>query len=367
MAVYTKDGQLTYVDDQGNEYQLFPKTKLANVEGLEDALKGKAPDGFGLGSAMSPVATNLNTTVKNGWFSYGDSTTGRPAYIPYGVVLVSTRSGEVIQKAFGTTDANYSHMINAQRRSPNGGSSWTDWEYENPPMMNGVEYRTTDRHEGKAIYKKLNSGIEWYRVEGSDTWKQQNELMGAAPAGYGLGSELGKACSDCDLALENGYYQIGASTAHRPDGMSTRCWMQVISYGSTYKTQICYSSSNAMQIREMNNGTWSEWEWVNPPMVLGKLYRTTERWNGKVVYTKMVSVGNLPNTSTKSVEGVVTNGFTNLVDLKYYIYAGYTHRNYDSRVSMAVKTENQYAWIDITTTENLSGYAGFVTLKYTID
>lgn len=122
-----------------------------------------------------------------------------------------------------------------------------------------------------------------------------------APAGYGLGSELGKACSDCDLALENGYYQIGASTAHRPDGMSTRCWKQVISYGSTYKTQICYSSSNAMQIRDMNNGTWSEWAWENPPMFLGVEYRTTERWNGATKYTKHIYIGRLADTGNKVV------------------------------------------------------------------
>ena len=46
---------------------------------------------------------------------------------------------------------------------------------------------------------------------------------------------------------------------------------------------------------------WSEWEWVNPPMHLDVEYRTTERWNGKVVYTQLINADFLPNATTKSL------------------------------------------------------------------
>lgn len=39
MATYEKNGQLTYVDEDGNEYVLSPMTKIECVEGLEEALK----------------------------------------------------------------------------------------------------------------------------------------------------------------------------------------------------------------------------------------------------------------------------------------------------------------------------------------
>jgi hypothetical protein len=39
---------------------------------------------------------------------------------------------------------------------------------------------------------------------------------------------------------------------------------------------------------------WSEWEYINPPMIPGVEYRTTERYNGKAVYTKLVNLGALP-------------------------------------------------------------------------
>ena len=38
-------------------------------------------------------------------------------------------------------------------------------------------------------------------------------------------------------------------------------------------------------------------EWENPPMVLGVEYRTTERWQGKAVYTALIDCGALPNNA----------------------------------------------------------------------
>ena len=32
---------------------------------------------------------------------------------------------------------------------------WGEWEYVNPPMQLGVEYRTTERYLGKPVYCKL--------------------------------------------------------------------------------------------------------------------------------------------------------------------------------------------------------------------
>jgi hypothetical protein len=35
---------------------------------------------------------------------------------------------------------------------------WQPWEYENPPMLLGVEYRTTERFMGKPVYAKVVNG-----------------------------------------------------------------------------------------------------------------------------------------------------------------------------------------------------------------
>lgn len=35
--------------------------------------------------------------------------------------------------------------------------NWEAWEYINPPMLDGVEYRTAERHNGKPVYAKTRS------------------------------------------------------------------------------------------------------------------------------------------------------------------------------------------------------------------
>ena len=51
-------------------------------------------------------------------------------------------------------------------------------------------------------------------------------------------------------------------------------------------------------------------EWLNPPMELGVEYRTTERWLGKVVYTKLFDYGTLPTPE----EGYKNVYFTEYTD-----------------------------------------------------
>ena len=50
----------------------------------------------------------------------------------------------------------------------------------------------------------------------------------------------------------------------------------------------------------------AEVEWANPPMIMGEEYRTTERWNGNPVYTKLLDCGKLPNATHKDVSIGVT-------------------------------------------------------------
>ena len=45
------------------------------------------------------------------------------------------------------------------------------WEWVNPPMYEGVEYRTIERMYGKAVYRKLSGGKEYYRLDGETEWK----------------------------------------------------------------------------------------------------------------------------------------------------------------------------------------------------
>ena len=73
-------------------------------------------------------------------------------------------------------------------------------------------------------------------------------------------------------------------------------------------------------IRLKENGVYSEWEWVNPPMLLGVEYRTTERWNGKPVYTSLVNVGAYQESGMRNANtGIIATGI-----IRFHASIGYT-------------------------------------------
>lgn len=53
--------------------------------------------------------------------------------------------------------------------------------------------------------------------------------------------------------------------------------------------------------RVVFSGVLGPWEWESPQMMLGIEYRTTERHNGKPVYTKLVDCGMMPNNGLKEI------------------------------------------------------------------
>ena len=77
-----------------------------------------------------------------------------------------------------------------------------------------------------------------------------------------------------------------------------RLWRANASYGTA---KIDSYDTNARRIRIITGGVWQPWEYPDPPMYLGTEYRTTARWQGKPVYTKLVDFGVLPNAGTRSV------------------------------------------------------------------
>ena len=65
------------------------------------------------------------------------------------LVLPMNSTQTIVQIAYQGT---YDPLRLAIRRMTSG--VWGEWEYPNPPMGAGVEYRTIERYGGKAVYKK---------------------------------------------------------------------------------------------------------------------------------------------------------------------------------------------------------------------
>ena len=106
-------------------------------------------------------------------------------------------------------------------------------------------------------------------------------------------------------------------------------------------------------------------EWVNPPMILGVEYRTTERYQGKPVYVMSVNAENLPVASIKTVDLATTarifecNGYINVNN-----YMTIPARNINGG-SEYIDVYGEYNHIKIVTSADRSSWSAIVTAKYT--
>lgn len=122
-----------------------------------------------------------------------------------------------------------------------------------------------------------------------------------APAGFGLGGVPTKqiSLSELDSTFASGWYWLAAEGATL-NGVYFN-YATVFVHGM--ESGACLQEirpllQNVVLTRYAYRETFSPWECPNPPMVLGVEYRTTERWNGKVVYAMAVSLGSAINGAT---------------------------------------------------------------------
>ena len=122
---------------------------------------------------------------------------------------------------------------------------------------------------------------------------------GAAPAGYGLGE--GSQLQGSSMWNGSGFFRTSEGT---PNGINIYgCQVDLWGDGK-YRSLYGNNASDAYGSelhRTDINGSVGEWEWVNPPMMAGVEYRTTQRYLGKPVYTKLIDCGTLPYNSRKNV------------------------------------------------------------------
>lgn len=198
--------------------------------------------------------------------------------------------------------------------------------------------------------------------------------VGAAPGGLFVGAYSVSASAtdaDIDTMLTSVLSVMGnseikyisftnsASSTSLPNGYWT---MKIDKFTSTMaivEATNKYTSIYAKLVRAYSNESWQSWEWVNPPMKPGVEYRTTERVNGKPVYYKMVDCGTYPNNAVKEV----AHGASNI----QFIYVADATTYSGDTISLL---PNVSVWAGLTvvkvkTTENLSVYKLWVTIKYT--
>lgn len=136
------------------------------AQSLTDAQKTQArgnidaaPGGFGLGQANMKALEDCDNAILSGWYATDSPTLNTPGEDgESGVLLVNRRIDKRIYQEFYAINGNEYSRWSAARISygdDSTGLQWGPWEYLNPFMQTGVEYRTTERFWGRPVYYKI--------------------------------------------------------------------------------------------------------------------------------------------------------------------------------------------------------------------
>ena len=140
---------------------------------------------------------------------------------------------------------------------------------------------------------------------GAATASEARQKLGAAPAGLKEGHYFVDTFQELEDTVAEVYAQMpdyswrNLIVSVDATVYGIRLWRCKDNYGSAEVGN--YNGSLTYRKRSLFDGVWQEWEWPDPPMSVATEYRTTQRWQRKPVYTKLVNVGSLPNNTTKTV------------------------------------------------------------------
>lgn len=237
-----------------------------------------------------------------------------------------------------------------------------------------------------ALVKQATEAAETFQTDetltkagtAADAQAVGSALNEKAPAKSGIGRMIENTkylSSANDPELVTGFYMCTVNTVGLPADWgggplfvmavdSDRCMQMIFSNNLSQYCVRCYL-----------DGVWNAWEYSDPSMVLGVEYRTTERYNGKPVYAKVVDCGALPNASNKDI--VLTDGgIEEIVDCRTRMAVESGIREFDDllRNSNAIDlygyarpyiNANKVLCLTIKTAKNLSAYTAACTVKYT--
>lgn len=198
---------------------------------------------------------------------------------------------------------------------------------------------------------------------GADNAAEALANLGAAPAGFGLG-EKAVLASDCNTALNNGWYYCNSTTAHKPASV-TNCTFFVLARNTSQIYQYFFTTSEGCVMQRYTTDGGSYWveEWINPPMDLDTEYRTTERWNGNPVYTKTVYISSMPKQTTAIIPHDITVSISNVIRVSGSMGDGTTipYYNGGNRCFISATT----AALIIDSNYNVPATYGYATIWYT--
>lgn len=204
-----------------------------------------------------------------------------------------------------------------------------------------------------------------------------NALAKKAPSGYGYGETLKvidhNVESNFEALLNNELATMGDKQAKQIAFSCSGVLHEGITYFGTLTRNISgyavlygCSADNAKVFKSMTNGVWSAFEWVNPPMLNGVEYRTTERWNGKAVYAVLLNFGTMPNSDSKIVGTGILATHVVSCELSLEDFDGFSYTNSPEIAYYRATTSGSIS-MEIKTSHDYSSTTAYFLIKYIKD
>lgn len=261
------NGKTGAVELSASDVGAHPNTWLPTIEQI-----GAAPSGYGLGGS-SPVITDLNNAINNGWYGAASGTLNIPPvqFTEYSAVFVIRRQSDDITQI---------------------------------------------------LFCNALGGRQWIRHLYGQTWSEWVECSPSAFAPAGVVSKTIRIASESELdnalteeintmANDSTRFLVFApKTSSVFGGVAVLCRLYKRSdsgYGTADFISYATYGPNTWQ-KSWYGGVWQPLEYVNPPMQVGTEYRTTKRCEGKAVYAKRINCYAAPasvSISNLNIEKVV--------------------------------------------------------------
>ena len=198
-------------------------------------------------------------------------------------------------------------------------------EVEIAKAINSGSLQSADNEARAAIAEaednitNLQDGLNSHKTDTNNPHSVTLEQIGAAPAGFGLGVTPTKVtAAGINTAKNNGWYKVEGAALTVGGYTDTNWIIHVVKHSDSDIAQHMYPQSDVSlhAVRRCFNGAWAE-EWENPPAEPGVEYRLTKRYNGGILYRKLVEMGTLPKKSDKEVVHNET-AVGQIVSARYY-------------------------------------------------
>jgi hypothetical protein len=276
--------------EDGEDYKLVPATRTINGKSLENNITlsasdvGAAPVEFALNNINDEFVSSTDEDGSLGLAHLDAVLAGMPnltakrfAFIdkPYmanigaggrnaSCTLIKLNSDANAVAFFVSAD---SYGLIWQWRRSKLGNDWQPIEWINPPLAADKEYRTTERINNTAVYKRNVNGVTQYRLAGETEWKFYADAVGAlqmdllwenaSPASEFASQTITFETdfSEYDLIRVTSNY----GSTESAQGSNGICDILVGKFGYLSAVQV-YDSGHILQTRKVivnNNGTIS--------------------------------------------------------------------------------------------------------------